>query len=173
MADNIRDIILGGQDGLVNVLGLVLGVAAATMDTRTIIISGLAGTFAESISMAAVTYTGFKAARDVGKRKYKNHHAKKYLMTEYGKPFTSAIVVGISSLLGSILPIISFFALPVEQAMYSSVIIAIIVLFIIGSTKGILARQEWYKTGIEMAIIGTIAALAGFIVGEILKKIFI
>ncbi len=63
-SSNIRDIILGGQDGLVNVLGLVLGVAGATADIKTIIIAGLAGTFAESISMAAVAYTSQKAARD-------------------------------------------------------------------------------------------------------------
>ncbi len=33
---SIRDMILGGQDGLVNVLGLVLGLAVATGDSRII-----------------------------------------------------------------------------------------------------------------------------------------
>ena len=59
---NLKDIILGGQDGLVNVLGVILGVAAATQDARFIIIAGLSATFAESISMAAVAYTSVKAA---------------------------------------------------------------------------------------------------------------
>ena len=35
----LKDIILGGQDGLVNVLGNVLGVAAAVNDIRIVIIS--------------------------------------------------------------------------------------------------------------------------------------
>ena len=61
---NLYDIILGGQDGLVNVLALVLGMAAATNETRIVLISGLAGTFAESISMAAVGYTSSKAAKE-------------------------------------------------------------------------------------------------------------
>ncbi|MBI4148318.1 VIT1/CCC1 transporter family protein [Candidatus Woesearchaeota archaeon] len=60
----LRETILGGQDGLVNVLGVVLGVAAATTEQRIILISGLAATFAESISMGAVAYTSTKAARD-------------------------------------------------------------------------------------------------------------
>ena len=60
---NLKDIILGGQDGLVNVLGVILGVAAATYQTKIIIIAGLAATFAESISMAAVAYTSTKAAK--------------------------------------------------------------------------------------------------------------
>jgi len=53
----LADIILGGQDGLVNVLGIVLGVAAATQDPYVVIVAGLAATFAESVSMAAVAYT--------------------------------------------------------------------------------------------------------------------
>ncbi len=60
----LRETILGGQDGLVNVLGVVLGVAAATTDQKIILVSGLAATFAESISMGAVAYTSTKAARD-------------------------------------------------------------------------------------------------------------
>ena len=61
---NLRDFILGGQDGLVNVLGVILAVAIAVSDSRIVIIAGLAATFAESISMAAVAYTSTKAARD-------------------------------------------------------------------------------------------------------------
>src|SRR5438445_4144452 len=53
----LRDIILGGQDGLVNVLGIVLGATAAGADTRIVIASALAATFAESLSMGAVAYT--------------------------------------------------------------------------------------------------------------------
>lgn len=64
VGSEMRDIILGWQDGLVNVLGVVLAIAAATIDTKTIIIAGLAATFAESVSMAAVAYTSTKAARD-------------------------------------------------------------------------------------------------------------
>ncbi len=59
----IESIILGGQDGLVNVLGIILGVATATNDQRIVIIAGLAATFAESISMAAVAFTSKKAAK--------------------------------------------------------------------------------------------------------------
>ncbi len=60
----LRQVILGGQDGLVNVLGVLLGVATATGDARVIIIAGLAATFAESISMAAVAYASSRAAQD-------------------------------------------------------------------------------------------------------------
>src|SRR5438309_7237760 len=60
----LRDIILGGQDGLVNVLGLVLGVAAATAQLRIILAAALAATFSESIAMGGVVYTSTLAERD-------------------------------------------------------------------------------------------------------------
>ena len=60
----LSDFILGSQDGLVNVLGVLLGVAVASQDRRIIIAAGLAATFAESISMAAVAYTYTIARRD-------------------------------------------------------------------------------------------------------------
>jgi len=60
----LRDVILGGQDGLVNVLGIVLGVAAASQDTKILIAASLAAAFAEAVSMAAVAYTSALAERD-------------------------------------------------------------------------------------------------------------
>jgi len=60
----LADFILGSQDGLVNVLGVILGVAIASQDIRIIIAGGLAATFAESISMGAVAYTATRARRD-------------------------------------------------------------------------------------------------------------
>lgn len=64
----LSDFILGSQDGLVNVLGVILGVAVASRDLTdplTIILAGgLAAAFAESISMGAVAYTSTLARRD-------------------------------------------------------------------------------------------------------------
>ncbi|HLC63388.1 MAG TPA: VIT1/CCC1 transporter family protein [Candidatus Nanoarchaeia archaeon] len=60
----LRDFILGFQDGAVNTLGLVLGVAIAVNEARLVLIAGLVTAFAESLSMAAVAYTSTKAAQE-------------------------------------------------------------------------------------------------------------
>lgn len=62
-ASRLSQVILGGQDGLVNVLGVTLGVAAATSDPRIVLAAGMAATFAESVSMGAVAYTSTQADR--------------------------------------------------------------------------------------------------------------
>ncbi len=60
----LSDFILGSQDGLVNVLGVILGVAIASQNITVILAGALAATFAESISMAAVAYTSTMARKD-------------------------------------------------------------------------------------------------------------
>jgi predicted membrane protein (TIGR00267 family) len=57
-------LILGGQDGLVNMLGIVLGVVAANGTTHVLIAAGLAAAITESISMGAVAFTSFGSDRD-------------------------------------------------------------------------------------------------------------
>ncbi|MFH1199652.1 MAG: VIT1/CCC1 transporter family protein [Candidatus Micrarchaeota archaeon] len=60
----ISSVILGGQDGIVNVLGVLLAVASATNDARIVIIAGVAAAFTESVSMLAVAYTSARADED-------------------------------------------------------------------------------------------------------------
>jgi predicted membrane protein (TIGR00267 family) len=218
---NIRDFILGFQDGLVNILGLVLGVASAVQSTKIVLISGLAATFAESISMAAVAYTSTKAAkefyeselerekkeikeiphmevqeiRDIyykkgfrGKQlegivKKITSNKKLWLDTmmaeelrlfpeDYEKPIKSGLLVGISAVIGSLIPIIPFFLLPVKLGMVYALILSIIVLFIIGAIKANITIGDWKKSGIEMAVVGTVAALAGYLIGSLLGIVY-
>jgi VIT1/CCC1 family predicted Fe2+/Mn2+ transporter len=60
----LRDVILGGQDGLVNILGIILGVIAGGGSTTVLLAAGFAAAITESISMGAVGYTSSLSQRD-------------------------------------------------------------------------------------------------------------
>jgi VIT1/CCC1 family predicted Fe2+/Mn2+ transporter len=60
----LRDVILGGQDGLVNILGIILGVIAGGGSDTVLLAAGFAAAITESISMAAVGYTSSVSERD-------------------------------------------------------------------------------------------------------------
>jgi vacuolar iron transporter family protein len=60
----LRDVILGGQDGLVNILGIILGVIAGGGSTTVLLATGFAAAITESISMGAVGYTSSISERD-------------------------------------------------------------------------------------------------------------
>ncbi len=66
-ASLLSDFILGSQDGLVNVLGILLGLVISTHDVRIILIAAFAALAAESISMSAVAYTSTRARRELYK----------------------------------------------------------------------------------------------------------
>ena len=216
IGSKFRDFILGCQDGLVNVLGIVLGIVAATASTKIVLISGLAATFAESISMAAVAFTSMKASRDFynsekrrefseiktmpdkEKEELKEIYFKKgfrgkmlndimkkitsnkkiwvevmmeeelKLFPEKMTPKEEAIIVGSSALVGSLIPLIPFMLFDVKSAVIYSLIISSIVLFLIGVVKSKLAVGNLLKSGIEMAIIGMLAAITGYLIGLVL-----
>jgi predicted membrane protein (TIGR00267 family) len=213
-ASNLRNLILGMQDGLVNVLGIVLGIAIGTMSSNIVLLAGIVATFAESISMAAVAYTSSKAAKDF----YKGHFIEelksikekpeeetnelrqilaekgfkgelldrivdaitsdktlwaKTMMTDelrlfpedYEKPVRGSIIVGISAIIGSIVPIVPFVFLSPKDGIIISIVLSAVALFIIGALKGKQTLGSWKRSGIEMALIGLFAALAGYMIG--------
>lgn len=216
---NLPEIILGGQDGLVNVLGVILGVAAATSSSQIVIIAGLAATFAESISMGAVAYTSRLAEADyyqselererfeidhvpAGEREeikalYENYGFKGKVLEEIINKITSdkkiwlrvmmeqelklepverkeafpaAILVGLSALVGSFIPLTSYFFFPVKIATLVGLIITALTLFGMGyyKAKMTLGRNLIHQ-GIEIMIIGMISALVGYLVGSFFK----
>ncbi|MBX3232546.1 MAG: VIT1/CCC1 transporter family protein [Labilithrix sp.] len=70
----LSDLILGAQDGLVNTLGVVLGVAAASASVRITLAAGVAAGLAEAASMAAVAYTSSSARGEM----YRAERAREY-----------------------------------------------------------------------------------------------
>lgn len=60
----LRAGVLGANDGIVSVAGIVIGVAGATDDRSAILVSGLAGLVAGALSMAGGEYTSVSTQRD-------------------------------------------------------------------------------------------------------------
>ena len=218
--NTLSDMILGGQDGLVNVLGVILGVAAASNIIHIVIAGGMAATFAESISMAAVALTSKMAERDHYlselarekremdtmpekeeaeiRRVYKAkgfdgkllddivaHVTSKdklwldQMMREelelkavtQKEIYTSSFVVGLAALIGSFVPITPYFFAPMKTALWISLGISVIVLFLVGVYKAKLTVGKPVKSGFQMAIIGMTAALAGYFIGRLFGAI--
>ncbi|RPI81214.1 MAG: hypothetical protein EHM41_21080 [Chloroflexi bacterium] len=214
----LTDIILGGQDGLVNVLGVVLGVAAATGDPLIVLTAGLATTFAESISMGAVAYTSTLAQADQYESEREREHrhilqvpevereeirlifadkgyqgkeleevvetvtanedlwvavmlAEEHRLspTNRGEALRSALIVGLSAFIGSLIPLVPFLFLPVISAMWLAIAVTSLVLFGAGGYKARITIGRPVRSGFEMALIGTISALFGYLVGLLLK----
>lgn len=213
---SLSDIILGGQDGLVNVLGVVLGVAAASNDPRLVAAAGLAAAFAESVSMGAVAYTSTLADRDFylseierEKREIREmpdlerkeiedifagwgfegdllrqaveqvmqderawvdvmiHNELKLSPVAPSTALRSALVVGGSAIVGSLIPLLPFFFLPIAPSIVIAIAVAALTLFGAGAYKARTTVGHPGKSGLQMAIIGIVSALTGYVVGSL------
>lgn len=215
----LRQIVLGGQDGLVNVLGIVLGMASATGSTPIILVSGLAATVAESLSMAAVAYTSSRAEQDHYRAQLEHERReieevpeverKEIELIYYKKgfrgkalaavvkqitsdkelwletmmreelrlsesadvdPAREALVVGGASFGGSLIPLVPFALIAdIPLAMGASAGLALAVLAAAGAYKARITTGVWWKSALEMMVIGGLAALAGSAVGVLFK----
>ncbi|MDX2155826.1 MAG: VIT1/CCC1 transporter family protein [Hyphomicrobiaceae bacterium] len=64
----LRDFVYGAVDGAVTTFAVVAGVEGASLETRIVIILGLANLLADGLSMAASNYSGTKAEVDDARR---------------------------------------------------------------------------------------------------------
>lgn len=217
-ASGLSNIILGGQDGLVNVLGVILGVAAATQDARIVLAAGLAATFAESVAMGAVAFTSTVADQEFyeSEREREHRHIENvpHLETEeireiYRKKgfegellerivakitedkdvwvnvmlaeehqlsptsrkdaAKASVIVGCAALVGSFIPLLPFFFVPVITGIWLSLLISAIALFTFGAYKAKRTVGRPAKSGAELLVIGMISAAVGYAVGLLFK----
>lgn len=63
----LRAAVLGANDGIISIAGLVIGVATATSSKATVLTAGLAGIVAGAMSIAAGEYVSVSTQRDVEK----------------------------------------------------------------------------------------------------------
>ena len=106
-AERIRDIFLGLNDGLVEVLGSVSGFYASFGDPVVVLVAGLTVTVAGSISMAAGVLASSRSQREVqrienAKRSFFDPEAE---ATQEARPLSAAIAVAVSYFLGALFPI--------------------------------------------------------------------
>ena len=88
---------------------------------------------------------------------------------ESGRAIRSAVIVGISAIVGSLIPLLPFFFFPIGPSILISVGITALTLFGIGVYKARVMVGHPGKSGLEMAVIGTISALAGYFIGALLS----
>ena len=212
----LRDVILGGQDGLVNILGIILGVIAGGGSETVLIVAGFAAAITESISMGAVGYTSSISERDyylaararesaeiaatpeVERQEIRDIYASKgfkgplledvvstitanretWLATmmdeelhlqpvENQAILRAAIVIGIATLIGHLIPLVPFLFLDRTAALIVAIALSALALFAVGVYSAVTLVGDWRTSGVRMVVIGLGAAAIGFAVGRL------
>jgi len=212
----LRDVILGGQDGLVNILGIILGVIAGGGSDVVLLAAGFAAAITESISMAAVGYTSSVSERDYYEAEKAREMAEIGTMPEAerqeirdiyaAKGFSgqlldsvvdtitanrdtwlvtmmdeelhlqpvqsreilrTAVVIGIATLIGHLIPLAPFLVLPRTPAVVVAIVLSAAALFAVGAYTAVTLVGDWRRSGLKFLAIGLGAAAIGFLVGRL------
>jgi VIT1/CCC1 family predicted Fe2+/Mn2+ transporter len=88
-----------------------------------------------------------------------------------GSALQGALVMGASFALGAIAPILPYLILPLDVALFASVIATGGVLFAIGVVKTRWTLRSPLSSGIEILAIGALAGIVGYLLGTVLPKL--
>ena len=78
-----------------------------------------------------------------------------------------AWVVGFSAFVGSLIPLLPFLFLPLGWAIGVSLVVSALALFGVGAYKARITVGRPLRSGLQMAVIGIVSALAGYAIGAL------
>ncbi|MEK6968872.1 MAG: VIT1/CCC1 transporter family protein [Nanoarchaeota archaeon] len=105
---------------------------------------------------------------------FKNYIQKKLGLAKerFDLPLRNALVMFLSFLVGSLFPIAPFILLNKDVAIFVAIVLTILALFIVGFVKTLFTKKNWFKSGIEIAAIGLLAGLFGYVAGLLFNYLY-
>lgn len=154
----LGDLIYGANDGLITTFAIVSGVAGAGLSAGVVLVLGVANLLADGFSMGASNYLAIRSAAhaDGVERGIREP------LLHAGATFAAFLVVGAVPLLGYLLLGASFAA---------SAAISGTTLFAVGAARALVARRSWWRSGLEMTLVGAAAAGVAYAAGWLLAGV--
>ncbi|WP_456471570.1 TIGR00267 family protein [Methanocaldococcus sp.] len=171
----IRYVVRGLIDGSLSTLGVVIG-ASGSADPSIIVSAGLGGGLANGLSNILGAFTAEKASLERDRINMEKKLLKKagYLKNSilYKKGIKETMVCGfidgVSTTLGSALPVLPFFFFKVDIALYLAIGITILILFILGIFIGKISKENIYLSGLKMVVGALIVSALCFMIEKII-----
>lgn len=169
--ESIRNIFLGFNDGLVEILGAVSGFFAAFAHSGSVLVAALTVAVAGAISMASGVYVSSGSEKEVDEMERRRQLFIGEQAHEEGvapSAMPGAIIVGVSYLLGSLVPI-----LPVlfgAQNVVISVVVSFVMIALVSLVLSFLSGMDIRRRiGINIVVIAT-AVVVTSIIGTIARE---
>ena len=171
--ESIRNIFLGLNDGLVEILGAVSGFFAAFGDSVTVLIAASTTAVAGSVSMGAGAYAALNSEKEVQQMesaKMRFLGSEKLSAEMQETPFSSGLVVGASYLAGALVPVLPvlFGAKDVLFSMTAAGMMSILVSTILAFLSGMNIKR---RILLNLAIIATAVTIT-YAIGILAKSLW-
>lgn len=161
----LRDSVFAANDGIITTFAIVAGSQGASLSSQIVVILGLVNLLADGISMASGNYLGVKSELDYEDSEGDHDHEGESPLKHGLITFSTFTAIGF-------LPLIPFI-LKFPFAFQLSCLIVGITLFVIGSVRGKVTKGHWVKSGLEMLVVGGLAASVAYFVGYLVQSYFL
>jgi len=84
----------------------------------------------------------------------------------------AAMTIGISYIVGSIVPLSAYFFFPIQIALPVSLVLTFLALVAVGVIKGRLASMNLVRSVVEVVLVGVVSAGGGYVLGVLLPRLF-
>lgn len=84
-------------------------------------------------------------------------------------PTTSLLSATIATGIGGIIPVLPFFVAGGTRAIVASAIISTLAHFAVGAAKSLVTSRAWWKSGLEMTVVGVLMGAVTYILGVVFK----
>jgi len=159
----------GITDGIIAVLGTLIGAAAATDNSGLAIIAGVlvgvSNSFANSIGVY-ISQSTERSVQIAKAAKGENMH-----IHTVRENIISAVSAFLAAIIVSLLMVMPYLFLDIMASMMACFLMGIIILFILGAYTAKISNENVLGHGIQYALLGVAGALLGFLVGEGLKGV--
>jgi VIT1/CCC1 family predicted Fe2+/Mn2+ transporter len=91
---------------------------------------------------------------------------------EINRPLQAAVVMGVSFVVGALVPLLPYLVLTGLEALYLSIAVSAATLFSVGVFKGYLAAKSPLVSGVQFFAIAVGAALLGYLIGLAVQYFF-
>ena len=196
----LRASVMGANDGIISIAGIVIGVAAATSNARSILIAGLSGTLAGMISMCMGEYVSVSTQKDSQKmalisekQRLQNQyqHEFDYVQKKYeaqdidpqlAKQATKelmekdALGTAVQERYGfnpnefTILPMVAVTVSPANVRILATAIAVLIALLITGYFAAVLGKSNRIKSMIRNAAAGLLTMGVTYLIGQLFAR---
>ena len=164
-AHHIGDLVFGANDGIVTTFAVVSGVSGAQLSPAVAIILGLANLLADGFAMGAGNYLGMRSEQD-----YQNSVGAPVREGRVHAVGHGAAIFGAFLLAGSV-PLLPFLLVPPDRMFVTSCVATAATLFVGGSLRTLVTRARWFVSGLEMLLVGSVAAGVAYLVGHLLRRL--
>lgn len=160
----LPDLIYGANDGIITTFAVVAGVEGAHLSSTVVLILGVANLLADGFSMGASSFLSIRSRSAVEQLEQKSV-TEPYALRHGFATFLAFVVAGTVPLLGVV------FSVPVAYRFPATVVLTLVTLFGVGAARTFITRGRWWKGGLEMMVIGAVAAGVAYGVGALLAAV--